>query len=256
MGPTSPVTHVLQTRFSVRASWGFDAFPLEWLEERLVLFDAYCLPSVAAQTSNDFLWQVYCDVETDASILDELEDRASRLPEMRIALTGPGHDPPARHVAGVAREGDKAVVTTRLDSDDAISRGYLEAIRAHAEDFVESDRQTMLLNFPRGFQLDHETGRLFFDWMPRSSFHSLFERPGGELTTVLAGNHSKFHEIHPTVHDDSIVAWLMVIHGGNVINKLREYYTGEANRERLAEFGLADTGVAPAPGDAGAEVTP
>ena len=239
MSSTLPLTHVLQTRFSLRASWGFDAFPLDWLEERLVLFDAYCLPSVAGQTCKDFLWQVYCDAETDASILDELEGRARDLPQMQIALTGPGHDTPIRHVARAAREGDEAVVTTRLDSDDAISRGYIGAIQAHADDFIESEGPTMLLNFPRGFQLDHETGRLFFDWMPRSSFHSLFERPGDELTTVLAGNHSKFHEIHPTLHDDSILAWLMVIHGGNVINTLREYYTGEAEPSRLAEFGLA-----------------
>jgi len=203
-----------------------------------MLFDAYCMPSVTGQTCKDFLWQVYCDAETDASILDELEGRARELSELQIALTGPEHDTPITHVAKVARGSDKAVVTTRLDSDDAISRGYIGAIQAHVDDFIQSDYPTMLLNFPRGFQLDHETGRLFFDWMPRSSFHSLFERPGGELTTVLAGNHSKFHEIHPTTHDDSIPAWLMVIHGGNVINTLREYYTGEAEPSRLAEFSL------------------
>ncbi len=196
------------------------------------------MPSVAHQGCKDFTWQVYCDAETDRSVLAELEGRAQDLPQLQIALTGPGHGSPKEHVAKAVRKGDEAVVTTRLDSDDAISENYIGAIQAHADDFISSDGPTLLLNFPRGFQLDHETRRLFFDWMPRSSFHSLFERPEADLATVLAGNHAKFHEIHPTEHDDSIVAWLMVIHGGNVINKLREYYTGEAESRRLAGFGV------------------
>lgn len=232
-------SHFVQTRFSVRASWGYQAFPLDWLEERLELFDAYCLPSVAGQTCSDFVWHVYCDRDTVPAILDELAKRAATVPQMRVVLTGPGCDNPLRHVLRAARPDDEAVVTTRLDSDDAITRHYVEAIQAHADAFVKSDRETLLLNFPRGFQLDVASGRLLFDWMPRSSFHTLFERLDSELTTVLAGNHSKFHELHPTEHDDSIVAWLMVIHEGNVVNTLREYYTGEADPARLVEFSVS-----------------
>ncbi|HET8862114.1 MAG TPA: glycosyltransferase [Solirubrobacterales bacterium] len=231
--------HVVQTRFSLRASWGFQEFPSDWLRERLALLDDYCLPSIAGQTSDDFIWHVYCDRETDRSILDELERRAEEVPQMRIAITGPGCDQPPAHVLKATEAGDRAVITTRLDSDDAIARGYVEAIQTHAEEFIGSERQTLLLNFPRGFQLDRDSGRLLFDWMPRSSFHSLFERVSTTLTTVLAGNHSRFHEVHPTEHDDSIPAWLMVIHEGNVLNTLREYYTGEADPSRLGEFSIS-----------------
>lgn len=228
--------HVVQTRFSVRARWGFQEFPLDWLEERLELFDAYCLPSVGGQICNDFLWHVYCDRDTDPAVLAELEKRARSVPQMQVVLTGPECDTPVSHVLKATKPVDKAVITTRLDSDDAIARGYVEAIQVHARAFIESDRETWLLNFPRGYQLDRASGRLLFDWMPRSSFHTLFERVTTGLTTVLAGNHSKFHEIHPTKQDDSIPAWLMVIHDGNVLNTLREFYTGEADPGRLAEF--------------------
>lgn len=239
----SQFCHVVQTRFSMRARWGFQEFPLDWLEERLELFDAYCLPSVAGQSCGNFLWHVYCDRDTDPAVLGELEKRAENVPQMRLALTGPGCDTPVTHVLGAARAGDRAVLTTRLDSDDAIARRYVEAIQAYADSFVEGEGETLLLNFPRGFQLDRASGRLHFDWMPRSSFHTLFERVSTGLTTVLAGNHSKFHEIHPTEHDDSIPAWLMVIHGGNVLNTLREYYTGEADPTRLVEFCVSPTKV-------------
>jgi hypothetical protein len=232
--------HVVQTRFSVRARWGFQEFPLPWLEERLDLFDTYCLPSVGGQTCGDFIWQVYCDADTDTDILAELEKRALDVPQLRIMLTGSGHEPPAAQVLNTAGVGDHVILTTRLDSDDAISMRYIEAIQAHAESFIGSEKETWLLNFPRGYQLDRSSGRVFFDWMPRSSFHTLFERVGPELKTVISGNHSTFHEVHPTDQDDSIPAWLMVIHEGNVINSLREYYTGEAGPERLTEFGIAE----------------
>jgi Putative rhamnosyl transferase len=236
MSTTTGFTHVVQTRFSIQARWGYQEFPLDWLEDRLRLFDSYCLPSVAGQTGSDFLWHVYCDAGTDPGILAELEMRSRKVPQMRVALTGPEGDAPRTHVLRATDADDRAVLTTRLDSDDAISRHYVEAIQAHVGRFIESDKATWLLNFPRGYQLDDASGRLLFDWMPRSSFHTLFERVTTDLKTVLAGNHSKFHEIHPTEHDDSIPAWLMVIHEGNVLNTLRDYYTGEADLKRLSEF--------------------
>jgi hypothetical protein len=236
MSTATGFTHVIQTRFSVRAKWGYQEFPLEWLEERLGLFDAYCLPSIAGQTAREFAWHVYCDTGTSPTILTELEMRSRKVPQMRVSLTGPGGDAPKTHVLKATDAGDRAVLTTRLDSDDAISRHYVEAIQTHVGHFIESDKATWLLNFPRGYQLDNASGRLLFDWMPRSSFHTLFERVTTDLQTVLAGNHSKFHEIHPTAQDDSMPAWLMVVHEGNVLNTLREYYTGEADPQRLAEF--------------------
>jgi Putative rhamnosyl transferase len=232
------IRHVVQTRFSVRASRGFQEFPPAWLEARLELFDSYCMPSVAAQTCEDFLWHVYCDEKTDEAIMRQLRERAEQLPQMCIILTGPGSHCPSSHVVNEARLGDQALVTTRLDSDDAISKHYIEAIQRHANEFVRSDKDTLLLNFPRGYQLDTSTGRLLFDWMPRSSFHTLFERVSPDAKTVLSGNHSTFHDEHPTEQDDSIPAWLMVIHSGNVINSVREYYTGEAGLERLKDFNL------------------
>jgi hypothetical protein len=205
--------HVIQTRFSVRASSGFQEFPPDWLEERLKLFDAYCLPSVAAQTCKDFLWQVYCDKGTDAAILQELHERAEDLPQMRIALTGPGGRSPAAHVIEEMRFGHQALLTTRLDSDAAISECYVEAVQAHVQGFVDGDDATLLLNFPRGHKLETDTGRLLSEWTPCGNFHTLFERHDSEAKTVLSGDRSTFHEEHRTEQDDSISAWLTVMYG-------------------------------------------
>lgn len=231
--------HVIQTRFSIQAKWGFQEFPVDWLETRLQLFDSYCLPSIASQTCGDFIWQVYCDSSTDVAILEELQRRTEGVPQMRIAFTGAEGSTVAAHALELIRPSDLALITTRLDSDDAISVHYVQATQAHIHRFLESGDASLLLNFPRGVQLNTANNRLLLDWMPRSSFHTLFERVDSDVKTVVYGNHSTFHEQHPTLHDDSILAWLMVIHGGNVLNKAREYYTGEAELSRLAEFGIS-----------------
>ncbi|MBY8850425.1 putative rhamnosyl transferase, partial [Saccharothrix sp. MB29] len=66
--------HVVLTRFNlpsvgaesvVRAQEG-------WLTKRVGLFERYCLPSVAAQTSSDFRWLIYFDPESPQWLKDRI----------------------------------------------------------------------------------------------------------------------------------------------------------------------------------------
>jgi hypothetical protein len=63
--------HFLMTYFSVRHATArqWAEFPTPWLETRLALFEAFCLPSVAAQRASDFRWLIFCDVSTDVACL-------------------------------------------------------------------------------------------------------------------------------------------------------------------------------------------
>lgn len=229
--------HLIQTRFSVKFPWGYQEFPRAWLEERLLLLDAYCLPSVKAQTETNFTWLVYCDEQTDGDIIAELGRRARELPQMKIMLTGDRRG--FREVTDdVIDPSARVLITTRLDSDDAIHMRYVETIQDRLVDFAAMRTPRWLLNFPRGYQLDQVNGKVLLDWEPRSPFHSLFENDPISAKTVLMGNHSILHRQHPTTQDDSLAAWLMVIHGGNAENRLRGYYMGAVDRARLAEFGI------------------
>lgn len=219
--------HVIQTLFT---------------DDRLQLFDSYCLPSLAAQTCADFVWHVYCDENTSTPTLQALQERAERFPQMRLCLTGPNGRTPAAHVLDDTQLADTVLLTTRLASDNAISKDYVKAIQEYVDIFGHSGDTTLLLNFPRGFQLDLATSRLLFDWKPCNGFHTLFERLSSEPATVLAGNLSTSHEEHHTVQEDSIPAWLMVVHEDSALNALGEIYRGEADIARLADFGLATDG--------------
>ena len=230
------VQHLVQTRFSVRMFWGHaDGAPLDWLERRLELLHTYCAPAIAAQSSEHFTWLLYCDRGTPPEVMAPLRRLEREIPALRIA-------PTYKHFIGRATQPfvdprADVLITTRVDSDDAIHASYVEATQEHADAFAIRPGATMLVNFPRGYQLDHATGQLYFGWSPNSAFHSLFECEPLGSRTVLYGSHLTMHRWHPTVQDDSLPAWLAVIHSGNVFNRLAPE-AAPAPRERLRAFGL------------------
>jgi hypothetical protein len=112
-----------------------------------------------------------------------------------------------------------------------------------------------VVNFPRGYRLDTQRGKLYSGWMPNSSFHSFFERPRrSPAKTVMsaghkslhrrygahrrlpmllkdgAGWHARLHQHYPTHQDESMAAWLICVHDANLVNRIpstaRELPTG------------------------------
>lgn len=229
------VQHLLETRFSV-----MPGFTSEWLADRLHVARMFSLPSIAAQTTDAFTWLLFCDESTDADILDQLRGEKRRLPNLRVTLTSE-----SRTRFSVIRELVQAdtdvLITTRLDSDDAIADQYLAAVQDYAEQFHRSRHRHLLLNFPRGYRMDVALGRLHRCWMPNSPFHSFLERPRDSLARgVMSGGHTalyrryernqrlrmlgengrgwhaRLHQHYPTHQDESMPAWLIGIHGGNL----------------------------------------
>ncbi|HET8862117.1 MAG TPA: glycosyltransferase, partial [Solirubrobacterales bacterium] len=231
--------HILQTQFSVRSPSGFQEFSSDWLQRRLEFFDVYCLPSVSAQTCGTFIWHVYCDETTDRGILEQLRHRARQLPQMRIALTGPSCREPTEHVLDDVQFGARALLTTHLDSDGAISRHYVGAIQRHVDGFATTDSASLLLNFPRGYQLDPTTGCLSPEFRaPSSGFHTLFERVTAEVSTVLNEDHSTLQETQATEQDESIRAWMAMAREGRGLSSPKDLHIDEASVEQLADFGI------------------
>jgi Putative rhamnosyl transferase len=236
------IQHLLETQFSVRMG---RPLTLPWLRERLELLRRYTLPSVAAQTSDNFTWLLLCDETTDPEVLAELREEGRRVPDLQVVLTSDATPPLAAVRKAVDPDAD-VLITTRLDSDDAIADAYLAAVQDYAERFHRSRHESLLINFPRGYRLDAYRGRLYEAWMPNSSFHSLLERPQNHEPRTIRGEghanllsryaryerlpilgrghagaaHIRLHQHYPTHQDDSMHAWLIVVHGGNLINSI------------------------------------
>jgi Putative rhamnosyl transferase len=212
------VQHLLETRFSVRLR---EAPPArEWLEQRIVLWRRFCLPSIAAQTTQEFTWLLLCDESTDPEILTVLRSCGDEVPMLEVALTSADRGPGDLVRARVRADAD-VLITTWLDSDDAVADDFVESIRAYAEPFARSTHGTLVVNFPRGYLFDAETGQLYEEHMINGPFASLLERPrGGPVETVLDSSHVMLPHRHLTQQDESRHAWLIAVHGGNLVNRI------------------------------------
>jgi Putative rhamnosyl transferase len=253
------IQHLLETRFSV-----LPRFTAEWLAERLELVRRFSLPSVAAQTTEAFTWLLLCDETTDRDILEQLGEEERGLSPLRVVLTR-GEERPLSPIRKAVRPDADVLITTRLDSDDAIADEYLAAIQDYASSFHRSSHNRLLVNFPRGYRLDARADRLYRGWMHCSPFHSLFERPKHAAPdTVMSfgrsdtdshgrpylrlgrakqGNtagHPRLHYFHPTHQDTSMDAWLIAIHGGNRFSGIPHGAQALPAGSRPAGFTLGD----------------
>lgn len=207
--------HVILTRFNlptggveglVRAREG-------WLRERIDLFERYCAPSVAAQQGVDVTWIVYLDPASPGWLLDRMAPYAER---------GLLH-PVLREVVGVAelREDIAAVVgtpgdvllTTNLDNDDGLAVDFCARLAA-----VATDEARVALYATRGLVLSDDGLFLLRD--RRNAFCSVRENWDDPVTS-WSEYHNELHRVMPVVEIDGPPAWLQVVHGGNVSNRVR-----------------------------------
>jgi len=215
------IQHMVETRFSVELGRRADGFTRAWCAERLRLLRRFCLPSIAAQSSDRFTWLVLCDESTDRQGMAELREEERRLPALRIELTSIDR-PPRSVVRSLVRPSADVLITTQLDSDDLIADAYLEAVQSYAAAFHRSSHRDLLVNYPRGYRLDLESMGLYEERLANSSFHSLLERPrAAPVETVLRANHAVLRQYHFTHQDESMHAWAIVVHGGNLANRIR-----------------------------------
>jgi len=239
------IQHFVETRFSLLVGGEHGSLLPGWLYERLELLRRFCLPSVTAQTCDAFTWLVFCDESTDPDVLADLRAHAGEVPMLQVVTIG-------RQIShlGLVEEamapGTDVVITTRLDSDDALADEYVATVQEYAESFRDSGRDAVVVNFPRGYKLDAREGRLYDSRMPNSPFHSLLERPalGGPIT-VFGGGHATMHERYATHQDESLAGWLQVVHGGNLFNRIRPADPERADASAPPGFTLAADAVSP-----------
>lgn len=214
------VAHLVLTRFSVKATDDAPPFAIDWLEDRLALFEAYCLPGMVGQTCADFRWLLFCDESTDRGVLDRLRHLVRAVPDTEVLTVGAGRSTLARMLSGVA-ESAELLMTTRLDSDDGLALRYVERLQEYATPFWESGNEALLINFQHGYKLT-DGGELHANFNPHSAFLTLFERLRADRVprSVQTGNHGHLHFETPLHQDASMVGWLQVVHGGNVSNRV------------------------------------
>ena len=255
MSPNANLYLIILSRFNLRL-WNKDKAgevvrSQEWLEHRFTLFERYCLPSIKAQTCQDFKWLVLFDSTTPERFKDKIVDFQKECPQLAPVYVEPSQ---GRRFAEIFRnevirlthketDGKVRVLTTYLDNDDALNVRFVEDLQQRAS--AASDGTFFF--YTDGYQYFTDHKYLMKIHYPRNHFVSVVEsgNPASLKTIYGFGSHyyiSKNKEA-TIEYVKNEPMWCEVIHERNMGNDA--YFIGakmvndEAALER--EFGINET---------------
>lgn len=242
--------HFIQSRFNLYLALREKVCPTEesyraWCARRANLFLDVTLPSMLGQSSQAFEWLVYFDVERNPPV-ERVLDALALHPNIH-PLFFDGRDRGPWDLIGRARLGVAArtvsdtevVVTTKLDTDDALHRDYVRVIGTHSRRLsLDEIGSGVALNCSYGAQL--AAGRFFAFPYEHNPYLALVEAVGTPMRTAMTLQHHKIHErvaVKQLLHPQPL--WLQVIHERNAYNRPRRRLLEFADRAAVgAMFGL------------------
>lgn len=200
---SAEVYHALVTRFNVPLGLSWHLNP-DWLALRLRLLKQFLLPSLAAQTSQQFDWLVLVHEKTPSEILSMFQDlrRPFTVPTF---VVGTPNDPlrrtaTCRAIAETVRSRCEErepgwILTSRCDSDDAVSKYFVNDVQ---KQFLKRKEQAFY-SFPLGYvwkegAIAHRRKRY-----EKNQFMTFAEpyREGTPIKTVYCEEHDKVHRVAP-----------------------------------------------------------
>lgn len=195
-----------------------------WLEKRVELFETYCKPSVLGQTNQDFEWLIL--IHTDTPDLGIFEGK----PKI-VRTDRPDYLVSANVVRWMSTS--EYVISTSLDSDDALSKNYVAEVQKHFRGRRE------FINLVKGVVVAHHRGFQYIgDRRARGTNHfRSFVEHRGDIQSVYAVSHGDSCKIAAVQHvKDTTARWLEVIHGGNCSNRFKKNKNDKTRPlEELAE---------------------
>lgn len=248
-------SHFIITRFNLNL-YAQDKHDLptrtdRWLEHRFEVFERYCLPSVAAQTSGNFTWLCLFDAATPESCRRRIEGYKARCPQFEAVyytaaqaanLTENLRTTIAAYVS-CDRKGRKSppklLITTNLDNDDAFSSDVVELLQRELRPAPGKRIYSLLY----GYQ--YFTDRRFALKMRYTNNHflTLAEPFDAHAETIISYRHTKAIRQLPTTYLSTARGkWLEIVHEDNVSNDFRinikVWYIPLLYGRSFADFGL------------------
>jgi hypothetical protein len=216
---SASIKHLILTRFNVPSPGREQHLRSQpgWLADRFRLFRDYCLPGVAQQTEQDFDWVIFFDEQTPAefkAVIRELQQvypfKAEFTDRYMMPEIIPGILP--RYT------GFDWLLTTRLDSDDILAVDHVARLREAA-----TAGTSQVFNFPNGVILSTSGAapRVYRIVDRKNPFASLLEPMSLEARTIWSEIHVKIGRLAPIRQIEGRPAWLQVVHGGNVSNRIK-----------------------------------
>lgn len=170
------VVHVIWTRFQQ-----YQGHLVHLGQARLDLFSAFCLPTIQAQTSQQFMWIIRIDPELDQEIKKHLFDLVQNVTNILIVAsnTSPEMGPGLRNLKKSNTDitpksvllgnldlfrsyqqasKDRIVLETNLDSDDGLDHNFVESVQMQAEEDISSGSSWRLYCIDHHYQWQYAGG--------------------------------------------------------------------------------------------------
>lgn len=197
------ITH-FHTTHPARDYLGSDA----WLRHRIPIFERYCLPSVLNQTRRDFTWVLLCSSNSPQWLVQYLQDLPLANKKVVPLDVWATSDAIASLIADMTT--DDLVITTRLDSDDAVANTFIDRTRA-----IRNKTLPYVVNPLNGLRLS--SSGLLKARDPGSPFATMYERRRN-LQTVYCQPHHDLYLDFDVYQIEGSVEWMQVIHDRNLAN--------------------------------------
>lgn len=220
-----PYAHFILTRFNVRMP-GWAVTPDDaWLRQRFDLFERYCLPSVKAQSNQDFKWLVFFDATTPECHRARVRQYVRYENFVPVFVSEFTSVQTTRAIQQQLPDVPQYLITSRLDNDDALAPNYVRLLQSQ---FCEQTSQ--FINFAYGYVWDGS--RLYLRRLPCNAFIAMIERYEG-FRTVWCTEHQRARQVGEVLEVKAPPSWLVVIHGNNVGNRA---FGARRPREHLMRY--------------------
>lgn len=150
----------MRLRHIVTTRMGLGMRRPSFFRRHIALMAETLVPSLAAQTRQDFEWILATDTEIDDANWAELERVLAPYPNFRAVKLDPFKHGLSPRLASILPEGvgeADLVAVSRVDDDDALAKDFVETVRREA--LASEGGYPRAIAFPNGVQVDPSTGR-------------------------------------------------------------------------------------------------
>lgn len=224
--------HYLITRFNLRregwntAKDGSLVLTEEWLSNRFLLFERFCLSSVQNQTNQNFTWLVYFDTNTPPEYKQKTIEYSLRFPIFKPVFINGMPEFLSSIQNEIKKNNSQYTITTRMDNDDCVSKNFINEIQLN---FNQQD--FLVLDFPDGYTLqinpEIKIGRRKQLYNP---FISIIEKNDNPKSVWSRETHSSWKKEKNINRISNKRIWMSVIHFENKKNRYAGYGKVDLNK--------------------------
>ena len=239
--------HFILTRFNLKLRYNRGDKPMEqtkeWLDQRFLLFEKYCFPSIQNQVNQNFTWLCMFDVDTPVVFKKKIETYSQYYPNFVPLFLSEEEAAQDRKILieEIKKRSEEAthILTTRIDNDDSLHADMVDSLQKH----LRFDNKKVVYSFVSGYQYFERMNFLFRMYYPNNHFLSMIEPNDENLISIMAYRHSRArkNEEHLDIKTDKPY-WVEVVHGGNVNNQFmfspKYRYLPVFQNKWLKEYGL------------------